>query len=219
MTLGLISLAACAILLIMPSCDDRRRSRTSDPTPVQAASASPSKSPDLLKSGIFDDNPAALKAWLKFIDDGKYRAATGEDFKFSEASKSKLRSMFGDEWYPRINHPAITGNISRRHGFKDLAVMVIDTEKTDPARFSVVIFNVEPDKSELSVHWLFRNRDLSSALLEWHSNWPVVVFYEENGSADPYYINWDDSKKDYFLDKVQVGPDARPGRLREKGEP
>ena len=218
MPLGLITFLACAILVIIPSCDVRSKSGASSPTPVHTASP-PNSPADLLNSGIFDSNPMALKAWLKFIDDGKYRAATGEDFKFSDASKNKLRGMFGEEWYPRINHPAITGNISRRHGFKDLAAIVIDTRKTDPTKFGVVVFNVEPDKSELSVHWLLRDRNLSSALLEWHSNWPVLVFYTEDGSADPYYINWDDNKKDYFLDKVQIGPDARPGKLREKGEP
>jgi hypothetical protein len=171
----------------------------------------------LIRSGLFDNNPTALTAWLKFIEDGKYRAAKGEDFKFSEAAKNKLRSMFEDEWYARINHPAITGNISRRHGFKDLAIIVVDTTRSDSTRFSVVIFNAESDNKQApSVHWLLKSRDLSSGLLSWHSNWPVLVFYELDGSPDPYYINWNENTERYFLDKRQVGPGARAGRLREK---
>lgn len=211
--------AACLMFLIVSGCHVPSRSETdSGPKPLQLPSQT-TNSHDLINSGVFDNNPTALKAWLKFIEDGKYRAANGDDFKFSEAAKSKLRSMFEDQWYPRINHPAITGNINRRHEFKDLAVIVVDTERAGPARFGLVIFNVESNTEEtISVHWLFRSHDLSSAILDWHSNWPVLVFYGEDGSSDPYYINWDNNSKRYFLDKRQVGPGARPGRLREKGQ-
>lgn len=218
MTLSLITFVACAIFLIMPGCHVPSTSRNSDPRPLQAPSP-PNKFPDFINSGMFDDNPTALKAWLKFIEDGKYRAANGEDFKFSEPAKSELRSMFEDEWYHRVNHPAITGNISRQHGFKDLAVIVVDTARSSSDRFSVVIFNAEEDKNQTpSVRWLQKNHDLSSALLSWYNNWPLLVFYQQDGSSDPYYVNWNESTKQYFLDKQQIGPDARPGRLREKGE-
>ena len=209
--------ASCLMLLIVPGCHFRSISDPGSNDPKPPVPAQSKESSDLLNSGVFDSNPQALKAWLKFIEDGRYRVADAKDFKFSEAAKGHLRNMFGDEWYPRINHPAITGNISRRHGFKDFAAMVIDSRKNDPARFGVVIFNVEPDKDDLSVHWLFRDRDLSSAILDWFQNWPVLVFYQEDGSSDPYYLNWNENKKIYFLDKQQMGPDARAGRLREKG--
>ncbi len=211
--------ALCLMLLLVPGCHVQSRTEAgSGPKPLQLPSQT-TKSHDLINSGIFDHNPTALKAWLSFIEDGKFRAAQGEDFKFSEPAKRELRSMFGDQWYPRINHPAITGNINRRHEFHDLAVIVVHTARNDPARFGLVIFNVEPNKEQTtSVHWLFQIRDLSTSLLSWHSNWPVLVFYAEDGSADPHYINWDDNAKRYFLDKRQVGPGARAGRLREKGE-
>jgi hypothetical protein len=67
---------------------------------------------------------------------------------------------------------------------------------------------------------LFRERDLSSALLSWHNNWPVLVFYNKDGSSDPYYINWDKKTKRYFLDKEQKGLDARKNsRLRDTVSP
>lgn len=208
------------LFLILPNCH-LRRTGTEPATPRETKplqTPSQSGKSDLINSGVFDTNPMALEAWLKFIEDGKYRAANGDDFKFHEAAKSELRSMFEDEWYSRINHPAISGNINRRHGFKDLAVIVVDTQRSDSGRFGVVIFNVEPDKKHTpSAHWLIRNRDLSSALLSWHSNWPVLVFYGEDGASDPYYINWNENTKEYYLDKRQLGPDPRAGRLREKG--
>lgn len=219
MNLSLLTSArsACLLFLIVSGCNVRSTTEagSNNPTPFQSPSQTNGTS-DLINSGLFDNNPIALKAWLKFIEDGKHRAAKGEDFKFSEAEKSELRSMFEGEWYPRINHPALTGNISRRHGFKDLAIIVVDSTKSDSDRFSVVIFNAGREKRETpSVHWLQRNCDLSSALLSWHNNWPVLVFYRENGSSDPYYINWNENTKQYFLGKQQIGPDARPGRLRE----
>ncbi|MEK6281594.1 MAG: hypothetical protein AABN95_14665 [Acidobacteriota bacterium] len=179
---------------------------------------SPSQAPTFLHSGIFEKNPKALAAWLSFIKDGTYRAAHAEDFQFSQAAKNELQGMFGEMWYPRINHPAITGNISRQDWFYDLAVIVVDTKRTDARRFGLVVFNVPKEgKAPPDPHWLLRERDLSSALLSWHSNWPVLVFYGADGSADPYYINWEKRRQRYFLDKEQRGPDARGNtRLRDR---
>jgi hypothetical protein len=222
MSASLIPYAVCLLLLMTPNCHFRTTRESAAPQgsePRSFDSAQSSKSSDLINSGVFDSNPIALNAWLKLIQSGKYRAANANDFSFSGSAKSELRRMFEDEWYSRVNHPAITGNISRRHGFKDLAVIVIDTATSNSDRFSVVIFNAEPDnKQPPSVHWLQKNCDLSSALLSWHNNWPVLVFYKQDGSSDPYYANWNENTKQYFLDKQQIGPDARPGRLREKGE-
>ena len=208
---------ACLILLVLPSCrfGGMNGTTNNDRNSVQKP-AQTNKSPDLIDSGVFDNNRPMLQSWIEFIQDGKYRAANGNDFKFSEAAKEKLRSLFEDGWYARVNHPAITGNIQRLHGFKDLAVIVVDNERNDIDKFGLVIFNTEPDDGKTSVHWLIRDRDLSSAILSWHSNWPVLVFYGEDGSSDPYYVNWNASTKTYFLDKQQVGPDARPGRLHKK---
>ena len=210
--------AACLTPVIVSGCHLRTVSPSgSNDTKSDPMQSQSNKRSDLVSSGVFDNNPIVLKAWLKFIEGGKYRAANAEDFKFSEAAKSKLWRMFEGGWHDRIDHPAITGNLNRRHGFKDLAIIVVDTEEKEPARFGVVIFNREPDNEQVaSVHWLVRSRDLSTAMLSWHSNWPVMVFYDEDGSADPYYINWNENTRTYFLDKRQVGPDARPGRLREK---
>jgi hypothetical protein len=220
MNLSLLSSAhaLCLMLLIVSGCGVRSSTEAgSNETPFQSPPPQTNERPDLINSGLFDNNPKALKAWLNFIEDGNYRAAKGEDFKFSEAAKSKLHRMFGDEWFPRINYPA---NINKRLEFHDLAVIVVNTKRSDSARFGLVIFHIEPNKEQpASVHWLFQSRDLSSSLLSWHSNWPVLVFYAEDGSSDPYYINWNENTRQYFLDKQQIGPGARPGRLREKAKP
>lgn len=175
---------------------------------------------DFLHSGIFDTNPEALGAWLSFIKDGRYRVASLGDFKFSDAAKEQLKEMFGKMWYSRIDHPAISGNIAREYGSKDLAVIVVDTKSLDSSRFGLVIFNVTQGASSPSAQWLFRERDLSSALLSWHSNWPVLVFYKGDGSSDPYYINWNKKTQRYFLGKDQKGLDARKNsRLRNGASP
>src|SRR5687767_12040861 len=129
MNVSLLTFArsASVMFLIMSGCNFRATSESTAPpgsepkSPELAQSGQPS---DLVNSGHFDVNPVALKAWLTFIESGKYRAANANDFNFSESAKSRLRSMFEDGWYFQVNHPAITGNINRRLDFKDLAVIV-----------------------------------------------------------------------------------------------
>lgn len=220
MPLSTTILLSCLLMFsgCMSARPDSRRSlavATPRENPVQQPARS-DQTPDFLHSGIFDTNREALESWLTFIKDGKYRVASGGDFKISDAAQEELKKMFGKMWYPRINHPAISGNIAREYGSKDLAVIVVDTTRNDSGRFGLVIFNVPEDGKSASTQWLFRERDLSSALLSWHSNWPVLVFYNKDGSSDPYYINWDKKTQRYFLDKEQKGLDARENsRLRD----
>ena len=210
----LIITSLLSIILMFDGC----LSVISEPSPEVTAArtqnsrekpGSSAQRADFLHSGIFDRNPKALEAWLRFVGEGKYRVANADDFAFSDASKKELQELFGEMWYPRINHPAISGNISRKDWFYDLAVIVVDTTRTDPRKFGLIIFNVPKETGTTSAHWLFRERDLSSALLSWHSNWPVIVFYHIDGSSDPLYINWNQKTEEYFLDKEQKDKDAR----------
>lgn len=114
MNLRMLTFAyACLMFLILSGCNFRATSESAalpgsepkTPEPPQSGNTS-----DLVNSGHFDMNPVALKAWLTFIESGKYRAANATDFKFSEPAKSRLRSMFEDGADFQINHPAITGN-------------------------------------------------------------------------------------------------------------
>lgn len=215
--LSLAMLGGC-----LSGCSNSQRLFAADSLhePAKQQPVSSNQGRDFLQSGIFETNPKALQAWLGFTKDGRYRAANAGDFAFSEASKNELRELFGERWYPRINHPAITGDISRRNWFYDLAVIVVDTSRTDVGRFGVVIFDIPKEEKSPSIHWLFRGRDLSSALLSWHNNWPVLVFYHNDGSADPYYINWNEKTQEYVLDKDQKGLGARQNsRLLEKTKP
>jgi hypothetical protein len=213
--MSVITTFLLACLLVFDGCvstrSDLSRSVTGDKpqTSPQQQPAKSDQTPDFLHSGIFDTDRQALEAWVTFIKDGRYRVASGVDFGFSNAAQKELEEMFGKVWYPRINHPAISGNIAREYGSKDLAVIVIDTTRSDASRFGLIIFNVPENGKPVSKHWLFRERDLSSALLSWHNNWPVLVFYNKDGSSDAYYINWDKKTKRYFLDKEQKGLDAR----------
>src|SRR5260370_28158149 len=130
--------------------------KNAEESPKQQA-VKPDESPDFLHSGLFDNNPKGLEAWLSFTKDGKCRVSNASDFAFSEASKSELREMFGEMWYPRSNHPAISGVISRRDWFFDLAVIIVDTSRSDANRFGLVVFNVPKEGGLPSTHWLFRD--------------------------------------------------------------
>ncbi len=190
----------------VPSSVAKKSQENSDKKTAQ------SDSPDFLHAGFFDNNKQALEAWQSFTKNGKYRIATRDDFSFSQTAIDALKKSFGNTWDSRISYPAIVGMIARHAGTsKDLAVIVVDSERSDPNRFGLVVFNVDKNEKTASIHWLLQGRNLSTSILSWHSNWPVIVFYDKDGNVDPYYMNWDQRDQRYSLGKEQKGPDAREG--------
>lgn len=170
------------------------------------------QSEDDVISSIFYDKPQMLQAWQRFSEDGKYRLARPEDFNFSQAAKERL-SKYDSMWFKRTKYPYIFGDIARANSSTDLALIVVDTSKHTLDRFRIVIFNTTGPNTIPTSHWLLRGHDLSTSILGWAGNWPSLSRYNEDGSVESFFINWDKQHRVYNIDKEQKGPGGRKGKL------
>lgn len=150
-------------------------------------------------SGFFNGTPAGEKeAWRLFTKDGQYRAARADDFQLPEAAK-KVQGVDLDK---AISHPYIGGDINHDNDYNDFAVIVVDTQRDDAARFGLVIFTQSANgKGHYEPHWLYRERDLSRTVLEWWSGGLAVREYREDGTYQYCYVNWNRQARAFSCDK------------------
>lgn len=155
---------------------------------------------DPLYTGFFNGTPNEQReAWRVFVRDGQYRAANPEDFRLSIAAK---QGREGD-LQKATERPYVGGDINHDLAYHDFAIIVVDTRKEDSARFGIVIFNQPLDpKGPYETYWLFRDRDLSSTILEWWSGGLAIREYHQDGTYDFCYVNWHPAENVYSCDKT-----------------
>jgi hypothetical protein len=195
---------ACAcgcVLQLLFSCT-ALPPRTQSATPPEAASgAQQVEAPrnDPAVSGFFNGTPEGEKeAWLLFTKSGRYRIAQPEDFRFPEAAK-KIQATDLDK---ASKHAYVGGDINRDGAYNDFAAIVVDTWRTDPNRFSLVIFS-QPTvpNGRYTTQLLFSERDLSKTLLEWWSGGLAVREYHDDGTYDYCVVKSDKAFQAYSCDK------------------
>ena len=88
------------------------------------------------------------------------------------------------------------GDINHDGAFKDFALIVVDTTRQDPDRFGLVIFN-DTGKNErpYSIHWLFRDTDMSTTALSWSSDGLGITRYTEDGYSWYCNVKWSAQKE------------------------
>lgn len=165
----------------------------------KAYSNAPASSDDLIASGFFNGTPEAEKeAWRLFTKSGQYRVAGKNDFHLSEAAKK----VQPNDVEKATTRPYVGGDINHDGAYNDFAVIVVDTTKSEPARFGLVIFNQPAERNgSYETHWLYRDRDLSKTILEWWSGGLAVREYRDDGSYQYCYVNWDQRAKAYSCEK------------------
>jgi hypothetical protein len=159
---------------------------------------------DPLLSGWFNGVPEGEKeVWRQFISQGRYRASQADDFFLSlEARKTLgLAPDTPNDTIPSFETPYIGGDINHDGAYSDLAVIVVDKEKRDESRFGLVIFNEPTEKDgKYTTHWLYRDRDLSSAMIRWWSGGLLLVNYKNNGDQQICSVKWNERIQSYFCD-------------------
>lgn len=107
------------------------------------------------------------KAWLTFIQDGRYRLARKNAFEY----------IWGDLGYDFDPN------------YKHLAALVVDTTRTDPNRYSVVIFS-SPNgaNGQYKQYWLYRDRDTPNTEISRASGYLFV---------DGCSVRWNRQRKQY----------------------
>jgi len=158
-------LFACSLLLIVLACKSTPVSQTTaavpSPTPLDPAAKDP-----LCCDPYANDD---LKhAWANFTRDGRYKLARDFAYLYS----------WGD-----LGHPYETGH-------KHLTVLVVDTTKTEPNRFGVVIFSApEGEGGRYKQYWFYRDRDTPNADIHGGSGYLFV---------DGCSVRWNASRKQYL---------------------
>lgn len=121
------------------------------------------------------------RAWLKFTAGDRYRLATGNDMRWREQNARAFAYASSSLGYDR--HEA---------GFHHLAAIVIDTQRNDPNRFSLLIFSApRTDKGTYKPYWVLRNQDLSNSHLFEYLGMLDLVNENEQGSEAACQIQWD----------------------------
>jgi len=82
--------------------------------------------------------------------------------------------------------------------FYHLAAIVVDTQRTDDARFGLVIFSAPKNgNGAYQPYWLYRDKDLSRTVVWTGSGDLMVGEYRDDGARDASFIHWDVQRKQF----------------------
>jgi hypothetical protein len=167
-----------------------------DPQPSVQPKQSANESENSMPTGIFDQDPVGADAWRLFTEEGRYRVARTKDFKIPKAASENKDHRQDVE--RAINFAYVGEDINRDGLYKDRAFIVVDTTRSDPAKFGLVIFNEREDKARLpEPHWIYRERDMSKTVMSWAGGEIILVEYHDDGTYDLCRIKWDRSAQKY----------------------
>ena len=142
-------------------------------------------------------------AWHTFTKDGRYRLARKDDFKSPSrafGSDDPLNSIFAYCW-GRLGYDL---NPDRWY---HLAAIVVDTQRTDDARFGLVIFSAPKNgDGTYQPYWLYRERDLSRTVVWTGSGDLLVAEYRDDGSRDVSFVQWNPLRKQFVATASRPKP-------------
>jgi hypothetical protein len=145
-----------------------------------------------------DDTSKNMKAaWKQFILNGRYRLACDSDADFAlDAVEPKTIESYSIDKQSRSITNWGDWNYPRRAYDDHLAVIVIDTTRTDANRFGLVVFSApKTKKNTYDVNWLYQNRDLSRASVGMASGSGWVQDYTTDGKRNFCWIVWNKNQK------------------------
>jgi hypothetical protein len=183
-------------LLVALGCGVPPTAQQSTTTQAPHSTESQQQNQAPMPTGIFDNDSKGTEAWERFTEDGRYRVARAKDFNIPEAAMASKDHRYDIE--RAIEFAYVGEDINRDGLYKDRAFIVVDTTRTDPAKFGLVIFNELKDKTNLpEPHWVYREKDLSRAAMSWTSGELILSIYHDDGTYDLCRIKWDGSQQRY----------------------
>lgn len=185
-------------LLINSGCNAPSTSKLPPQINANPAQQPSDSAPELMPKGLFDHDPRAAEAWLRFTQDGRYRIARRDDFQIPEAV---MTEHLHDPFF--TNRFAYVGGDFNRDGHQmDRAFIVVDTTTTRGERFGLVVFNASADEKSLpSVHWVLQARDLSKSVLSAATDVLSLTEYHVDGTQDVCHVRWNTSRHEYSCEK------------------
>ena len=146
------------------------------------------------------NNEGIEQAWRLFTQDGRFRLARFKDMRYSAAAISRMTAIVGGaKWVPYNQLFAYSmGNLGFAAEQDSLAAIVVDNERTDDARYGLVIFSKPRGKgTAYEPYWLYRERDLSKSTVSQTSGAMSVTTYREDGTYEMCRIRWDARRRLY----------------------
>ena len=134
--------------------------------------------------------PDELKeAWRQFVQDGPYRLAHPRDMNFR--GEERVTSLYDFPW-GELGYDQIPGA-------DHLAAIVVDTTRTDDARFGLVIFSAPRNRNGAYVpHWLYRGRDLSRTSVTRVTGELSISEYHDDGTETICHVRWNRQQRWYI---------------------
>lgn len=132
--------------------------------------------------------PEGLRhAWKDFTSNGHYRMARQDEFSERAQRHPEGQGIF----------MLLLFDINLDGGFGDFAVIVVDNQRSDPARFGLVIFSNPGGGSFYKAGWVLRHKDLSRMVLSRASARLVLTEYRDDGSEHSCFVHWHQSQGRY----------------------
>jgi hypothetical protein len=144
-------------------------------------------------------NTVLAKVWRRFIADGRYRLATGNDFRIPEwAFQKQLTPQRQVIEVPFILTPV---------GY---AAIVIDTSRDDAQRFGLIILttdenNPQETESRNLISWVYHDRDLSRTVLSIGSGVFYLTEFGEDGTYTTCNVIWEEAEGKYICRPIYHG--------------
>jgi hypothetical protein len=153
--------------------------------------------PDQTPTGIFDEHSqGAREAWRRFSDNGRYRVARTEDFDipFGAIQDKDVRHDINKA----VKFAYVAEDINRDGVGGDRAFIVVDTARSAPRKYSLVVFNaLEDERAIPNPQWLYRETDLSRTVMFWVRGELTLRDYREDGTFGLCHVKWDERRKQY----------------------
>jgi hypothetical protein len=136
-----------------------------------------------------------LIVWNAFDNHENYRIACKQDFNIPDWTKEIARTVDIERC---VKEPWDRSFLKNTDEFTEyVALIVVDINKSDKAKFGLVIFNlVKSGKCE--IHWLCKNVDLSKAILSHNGAGPYLQEFCEDKSIKGQLIRWNQKKHVYY---------------------
>jgi len=152
---------------------------------------------DSMFSQYTEGVPQGLKdGWQQFTADGRYRVAREEDFRFPEEAKKVIE---GIDHRTKRPYMRILWDINENGDYNEFAAIVVETTKSDDARFGLVILSAPDGGSGLyKPHWVYQERDLSRTIMASASSRLSVESYLDDGTREACFVVWDRRQRRYF---------------------
>lgn len=193
-------------ILLSAACGNRSETPKNVPPAAGPAAESPQPTPiapeaeksvrEVISQLPFlekEGRSALLRVWRQVPNQNAFRAVRPSDFNIPHWVE---KEYYWPDVARATGWSSDYGEMSGAHG---LIVFIVDKATSDINRFSVVVF-IERPGNKYTLHWIFRDKDLSRVNLRRHSGDVYLQEFREDGTSHVCDVQWDRKKARWGCD-------------------